>query len=310
MRCVESGVQSGRYLAPMSRAFSLSSPLKGFWKPLRTNTTPSMIRLNGTCSTLLGFAFCSLGFGSGLDGLSRFLLADFCAGETGVGWGGVNQMKQTPRCRINLNAAVSVTFRCGGARRACWTRLRFGGHHFALGWGGWAHFLGGGRPGGGLPLFAELKFSFCWWLRGNNNKKKKISTYLCVGCWLLKTSMLHKLIVLCKQSNWKKCWETITAGNRMENRPHQDLCSVSAQLTCTLLTPEPELHVLKHRELMIINTVNVLSILLKDQHRGHKALGAQQHANMLQHGQRMWRTRPAHCAHYWPPDSNYVFTHS
>lgn len=78
MRCVESGVQSGRYLAPMSRAFSLSSPLKGFWKPLRTNTTPSIIRLNGTC--------CTLGFGClglGLDWLSRFLSADFCPGAAG-----------------------------------------------------------------------------------------------------------------------------------------------------------------------------------------------------------------------------------
>lgn len=92
MRCVESGVQSGRYLAPMSRAFSLSSPLKGFWKPLRTNTTPSMSRLNGTCCALLGLAFCCLGFGSGLDGLSRFLLADFCAGEAvGGGVGGGNE---------------------------------------------------------------------------------------------------------------------------------------------------------------------------------------------------------------------------
>ena len=79
MRCVESGVQSGLYLAPMSRAFSLSSALKGFWKPLRTNTTPSSIFLNGTCCTL---AFCGLGLGSGLDWLSRFFSADLCcAGE-------------------------------------------------------------------------------------------------------------------------------------------------------------------------------------------------------------------------------------
>lgn len=83
-RCVESGVQSGRYLAPISRAFSLSSPLKGFWKPLRTNTTPSMIRLNGTCCTLLVFTFCCLGLGLGLDELSLFLSADFCAGEAGA----------------------------------------------------------------------------------------------------------------------------------------------------------------------------------------------------------------------------------
>lgn len=57
IRWVESGVQSGRYLAPMSRAFSLSSPRKGFWKPLRTNTTPSMIRLNGTCGKFSDLAF-------------------------------------------------------------------------------------------------------------------------------------------------------------------------------------------------------------------------------------------------------------
>lgn len=83
MRCVESGVQSGRYLAPMSRAFSLSSPLKGFWKPLRTNTTPSMIRLNGTDCTVWDLAFCGLGLGSALGWLSRFFSADFCAGEAG-----------------------------------------------------------------------------------------------------------------------------------------------------------------------------------------------------------------------------------
>lgn len=74
MRWVESGVQSGRYFAPMSRAFSLSSPRKGFWKPLRTNTTPSMIRLNGTCGKLAGLAFCCFDFGSG------FFSADLCVG--------------------------------------------------------------------------------------------------------------------------------------------------------------------------------------------------------------------------------------
>lgn len=83
MRCVASGAQSGRYLAPMSTAFSLSSPLKGFWKPLKTNTTPSMIWLTGTCCALLDLAFCCLGLGSGLDRLSRFLSVDFCAGEAG-----------------------------------------------------------------------------------------------------------------------------------------------------------------------------------------------------------------------------------
>lgn len=77
MRWVESGVQSGRYFAPMSRAFSLSSPRKGFWKPLRTNTTPSMIRLNGTCGTFSDLAFCCLGLGSG------FFSADLWAGEAG-----------------------------------------------------------------------------------------------------------------------------------------------------------------------------------------------------------------------------------
>lgn len=77
MRWVESGVQSGRYFAPISRAFSLSSPRKGFWKPLRTNTTPSMIRLNGTCGTFSDLAFCCLGLGSG------FFSADLWAEEAG-----------------------------------------------------------------------------------------------------------------------------------------------------------------------------------------------------------------------------------
>lgn len=40
MRWVLSGVQSGRYLAPSSRALSRSSERKGFWKPLSTTTTP------------------------------------------------------------------------------------------------------------------------------------------------------------------------------------------------------------------------------------------------------------------------------
>ena len=39
MRWVLSGVQSGRYLAPSSRALSRSSERKGFWKPLSTTTT-------------------------------------------------------------------------------------------------------------------------------------------------------------------------------------------------------------------------------------------------------------------------------
>lgn len=43
MRCVLSGVQSGRYLAPSSRALSRSSERKGFWKPLSTTTTPCRI---------------------------------------------------------------------------------------------------------------------------------------------------------------------------------------------------------------------------------------------------------------------------
>lgn len=106
MRCVESGVQSGRYLAPMSRAFSLSSPLKGFWKPLRTNTTPSMTRLNGTCCALLDFAFCCLGLGLGLDGLSRFLSADFCAGDAGekILWKSI----KLSSWRIHLKAEIQT----------------------------------------------------------------------------------------------------------------------------------------------------------------------------------------------------------
>lgn len=43
MRWVLSGVQSGRYLAPSSRALSRSSERKGFWKPLSTTTTPLRI---------------------------------------------------------------------------------------------------------------------------------------------------------------------------------------------------------------------------------------------------------------------------
>lgn len=81
MRWVESGVQSGLYLAPISKAFSLSSPLKGFWKPLRTNTTPSMSRLNGTCSTPFDLVFCCLGVVSDFGTLSFFFSVDFCAGD-------------------------------------------------------------------------------------------------------------------------------------------------------------------------------------------------------------------------------------
>lgn len=79
MRCVASEVQSGRYRAPMASALSLSSPRKGFWKPLRTNTTPSMIRFkaSGSAALLLGLAF-----GSGLDlGLSFFFSSVFWPGE-------------------------------------------------------------------------------------------------------------------------------------------------------------------------------------------------------------------------------------
>ncbi len=119
MRCVESGVQSGRYLAPISRAFSLSSPLKGFWKPLRTNTTPSIIRLNGTCCAPWDLAFCCLGAGWGLDWLSRFLSADFCAGEAGETIAKVREVLQVRK--------LSVRFRhwgkCYLSRRwglACW----------------------------------------------------------------------------------------------------------------------------------------------------------------------------------------------
>ena len=170
IRCVESGVQSGRYLAPISRAFSLSSPLNGFWKPLRTNTTPSMIRFNGTCCAPRDFAFCCLGLGSDLDWVSLFLSADFCTMEAGRDkaesygsflWGNKLYVKiQTLR--------LSVTFCSTGAGCAGRARLVFGSRSFALRWASWAYFLGRGRSRGRLPLFAELKFSFCWWLSGNN----------------------------------------------------------------------------------------------------------------------------------------------
>lgn len=60
-----------------------------------------------------------------------------------------------------------VTFGGAGARRAGRARLGFGGHGFDLGRAGRARFLRGQEAGGGLPLFAKLKFPFCWWLRGN-----------------------------------------------------------------------------------------------------------------------------------------------
>lgn len=88
MRCVAPGVQSEWYLAPMASALSLRSPRKGFWKPLSTNTTPSMILLRGTvASEELDWAlegFC-LGLASGLGRLSFFLVSGvFWAGEAGV----------------------------------------------------------------------------------------------------------------------------------------------------------------------------------------------------------------------------------
>lgn len=105
MRCVESGVQSGRYLAPMSRAFSLSSPLNGFWKPLSTNTTPSMIRLNGTCWAPSDFDFCCLGLASGLDWLSLFFSADFCAREAGET---MQTFKEDCKCGNDLHAEIQT----------------------------------------------------------------------------------------------------------------------------------------------------------------------------------------------------------
>ena len=41
-RCVHPFPQSGLYLAPIAIALSLRSPRRGFWKPLKTNVTPSI----------------------------------------------------------------------------------------------------------------------------------------------------------------------------------------------------------------------------------------------------------------------------
>ena len=43
-RWVQERPQSGLYSAPISNALLLSSPLRGFWKPLNANTTPFCIR--------------------------------------------------------------------------------------------------------------------------------------------------------------------------------------------------------------------------------------------------------------------------
>lgn len=63
-RCVLSGVQSGRYLAPSSRALSRSSERKGFWKPLSTTTTPCRILPSswGPARAPLGAALSPRGF--------------------------------------------------------------------------------------------------------------------------------------------------------------------------------------------------------------------------------------------------------
>lgn len=174
MRCVESGVQSGLYLAPISRAFSLSSPLKGFWKPLRTNTTPSMIFLNGTC-----FAFCC--FGSGLGLLSRFLSVDFCAGEaTNTKVDNVFLVKKLFKYKdLDLG-----TFPGAGAWCAGWACFWFGGRSFSLRGNSGAWFLRRWRSRSRLPLFAELKFSFCWWLWGKKtNATWNFESFSLQNCW-------------------------------------------------------------------------------------------------------------------------------
>ena len=81
-------------MAPMARALSLSSPRSGFWKPLRTNTTPSMMLLRGTGSPGWSLAVLGLGLdwalGEGLglccEGLLELSLLSevvFCAEEAG-----------------------------------------------------------------------------------------------------------------------------------------------------------------------------------------------------------------------------------
>lgn len=198
MRCVELGVQSGWYLAPISKAFSLSSPLKGFWNPLRTNMTPSMSWLNGTFSTPLDLAFCCLGDFSGFGMLSLFFSVDFCAGDAErkrmTGWAYMlfvtlqfwfcYMWKMPSNLTVNFKALIvfsplvvltncsitpkqgnqSLTFFGRGAWRAGCTWLVFWCCRFFLRWASWAHFLWGRRPRARLLLFVEFKFSFSWWL--------------------------------------------------------------------------------------------------------------------------------------------------
>lgn len=161
IRCVASGVQSGRYLAPISSAFSLSSPRKGFWNPLRTNTTPSMSRVNGTCCSFWDLAFC-LVLGSGLDSLSLFLSAAFWTGDAVEI---IRKLKESsPHELIMQRFRDCVTFGRAWAGCTDWTRLVFGGCGFTLRWTRWTFFLRGRRAGSRLSLFAEFKFPFCWWL--------------------------------------------------------------------------------------------------------------------------------------------------
>lgn len=129
-----------------------------------------MIWLNGTCCTLVGFTFSCLGSGLALDWLSFFFSEDLCAGEAGVA---IYSIKQNPRKKTGVcqesEATVGVTFCCTGSGRAGGACLVLGGRSFALRRASGAHFLQGRWPRGRLTLFAKLKFSFCWWLQGNDN---------------------------------------------------------------------------------------------------------------------------------------------
>lgn len=119
-------------------------------------------RALGFSFLLFGFRF---GFGLALPLLVRRLL----------NWGSWRDncynIRKFSRWRTNLCANIqtlSITFCSAGAWRAGWARLVFGGCSFALRWARWAYFFCGWRAGGRLPLFAELKFSFCRWLWGKN----------------------------------------------------------------------------------------------------------------------------------------------
>lgn len=153
MRWVESGVQSGRYFAPMSRAFSLSSPRKGFWKPLRTKTTPSRIRLNGTCGTFSDLAFCGLGFGSG------FFSADLWAGEAG-GKQRLLRRKHDLKVKVRVRKAGALPLGVDGLGVLAGLGFCFGVAALASGDSAVLIFLEGGGPAADWRSLLNSNFLF------------------------------------------------------------------------------------------------------------------------------------------------------